>query len=219
QYLELFSRLALKHNLNILAGTHFTLEGEDLFNIAYLFHRNGGIDKQKKIHITPEERNWWGVRGGDRVEVFETDTARVAIHVCYDVEFPELSRIAVQKGAQLLLVPFCTDERHAYLRIRYCAQARCVENQVYVAIAGTVGNLPSVHNMDIQYAQSAILTPSDFPFSRDGVGAETTPNVEGVIINDVDLELLRRFRHRGTVTNWLDRRLDVYEVREKFDGR
>jgi predicted amidohydrolase/ribosomal protein S18 acetylase RimI-like enzyme len=212
QYVELFSRLSMKYDINVLAGSHFTLEDDDLYNVAYLFHRNGGIDTQKKIHITRAEREWWGIKGGSEVGVFDTDKGKVAIHVCYDVEFPELSRIAVERGAEMLLVPFCTDERHGYLRVRYCAQARCIENQVYVAIAGTVGNLPQVENMDIQYAQSAILTPSDFAFSRDAIGAESTPNVETVVIHDIDLELLRRTRHRGTVTNWKDRRLDVYRV-------
>jgi predicted amidohydrolase len=84
-----------------------------------------------------------------------------------------------------------------------------------VAIAGTVGNLPSVHNMDIQYAQSGIFTPADFQFSRDAVSAECTPNIETVIIDDVDLELLRRHKQSGSVLNWHDRRTDLYEVRFK----
>lgn len=214
RYLELFSDLALRYNINVLGGSHFTLEDEELYNVSYLFHRNGGIDTQYKLHITPSERQWWGVKPGRSLEVFQTDKAKVAILVCYDVEFPELARIAVQKGAQILMVPFCTDERHAYLRVRYCAQARCIENQVYVAIAGTVGNLPSVENMDIQYAQSGIFTPSDFAFSRDAIGAESTPNVETVVIHDVDLEVLRRHRLRGSVTNLQDRRHDLYEVRD-----
>ncbi len=76
----------------------------------------------------------------------------MAIQICYDIEFPELTRIAAERGAQIIFVPFCTDERYAYLRVRYCAQARCVENHVYVAIAGSVGNLPHVDSLDIHYA-------------------------------------------------------------------
>ncbi len=220
-YLELFARLALEYNINIVGGSHFSYENEELLNIAYLFHRDGRIDQQPKLHITPNERRWWGVQPGDELKVFDTDVGKVAIHVCYDVEFPELSRLAVERGARILFVPFCTDERQGYLRVRYCAQARCVENQVYAVISGTVGNLPEVENMDIQYAQSAILTPSDFTFSRDGIGAECTPNIETLVIHDVDLEVLERFRQKGTVTNWLDRRTDIYETRwvgEKKNG-
>ena len=212
QYLELFSELAIKYNINIVAGSHFTPEGENLFNIAYLFKRNGEIGKQYKLHITPNEKKWWGVKPGNTLEVFDTDKGKVAILICYDMEFPELARIAVERGARIIFVPFCTDDRQGYLRVRYCSQARCVENQIFVAIAGTVGNLPQVDNMDIQYAQSGIFTPSDFSFARDAIAGECTPNVETVIINDIDLELLRRHRSRGTVTNWNDRRTDLYQV-------
>lgn len=211
-YLDLFSNLSIKYNVNIIAGSHFTLEDDRLFNTSFLFQRNGKIGRQHKLHITPNERRWWGVQPGDTLEVFDTDRGRISIQICYDVEFPELARLAVERGARILFVPFCTDERHGYLRVRSCAQARCIENQIYVAIAGTVGNLPAVENMDIQYAQSAILTPSDFSFSRDGIAAECTPNIETVVIHDVDLEVLDRCRLGGTVQNWNDRRNDLYRV-------
>ena len=215
QYLEMFSHLAVRYDLNIIGGSHFTLENDKLYNVSYLFKRNGGIGKQYKLHITPNERRWWGVEPGNAIEVFETDKGKISIQVCYDIEFPEVSRIAVEKGAQIIFVPFCTDERYAYLRVRYCAQARCIENHVYVATAGTVGNLPAVENLDIQYAQSGIYTPSDIPFTRDAIASECTPNIETVIIDDVDLELLKRHRQTGSVLNWNDRRTDLYETRLK----
>jgi predicted amidohydrolase/ribosomal protein S18 acetylase RimI-like enzyme len=212
-YLELFTGLAVKYNINIIGGSHFTVEGDDLYNIAFLFRRNGTIEKQYRLHITPNEKHWWGVKPGNKVEVFDTDKGRIAIQVCYDVEFPEVSRIAVERGAQIIFVPFCTDERYAYLRVRYCAQARCIENHVYVVIAGSVGNLPSVENLDIHYAQSAIFTPSDLPFSRDAIQSEATPNIETVIVDDIDLELLKKHRQTGSVLNWQDRRKDLYDLR------
>lgn len=211
-YLELFTRLAVQYNINIIGGSHFTIENDHLYNVAYLFRRDGSLDKQYKIHITPNERRWWGVQPGNSVEVFDTDKGKIAIQICYDIEFPELTRIAAEKGAQIIFVPFCTDERYAYLRVRYTAQARCVENHVYVVLAGSVGNLPSVQNLDIHYAQSAIFTPSDIPFSRDAIQSEATPNIETVIIDDVDLELLKKHRQTGSVLNWHDRRSDLYEL-------
>jgi predicted amidohydrolase/ribosomal protein S18 acetylase RimI-like enzyme len=215
EYLKLFNNLAIKYNINILGGTHFSLEEEDLYNIAYLFKRDGGIGKQYKLHITPNEKMWWGVKPGNKVEVFETDRGKINIQICYDVEFPEISRIAIEKGAEIIFVPFCTDERYGYLRVRYCAQARCIENGIYAAIAGNVGNLPYVPNMDIQYAQSGIYTPSDFQFSRDAIAAECTPNVETVVVHDVDLEMLKRHRSGGSTLNWRDRRKDLYELVNK----
>ncbi len=217
QYLELFTEMAVKYNVNVIGGSHFVVEDDTLYNISYLFRRDGSIGKQYKIHITPSERKWWGVSPGDKVEVFDTDCGRIAIQVCYDIEFPELTRIATAKGARMVFVPFNTDSRHGYLRIRHCALARCVENHIYVAIAGCTGNLPSVENADIHYAQSGIYTPADIEFARDAVAAECNPNVETVIIHDLDLEQLRRHRESGTVQNWNDRRRDLYSVVYKED--
>lgn len=212
-FLELFSGLAIKYNVNIIGGSHFTIEDENLYNISYLFCRDGSIDKQYKLHITPNERKWWGVKPGHELKVFDTDMGRICIQICYDVEFPELSRIAAEQGAQIIFVPFCTDERYAYLRVRYCAQARCIENHMYAVIAGSCGNLPFVENLDVHYAQSAIFTPSDIPFTRDAILSEATPNIETVIVDEVDLHLLRKHRQTGSVLNWLDRRQDLYEIK------
>ena len=213
QYLDLFTELAVKYNVNIIGGSQFTIEGDRLYNVSYLFRRNGTIGKQYKLHVTPSERRWWGVTPGDRVNVFETDRGRIAILICYDVEFPELARIVTARKANILFVPFNTDERYGYLRVRSCAQARAIENEIYVAIAGCTGNLPFVANADIHYAQSGIYTPADISFARDAVASECTPNVETLIVHDVDIELLRRQRMRGTVRTWSDRRPELYGVR------
>jgi predicted amidohydrolase/GNAT superfamily N-acetyltransferase len=219
RYLDLFTKLAIKHNINIVGGSHFAIEDDGLYNISFLFRRDGTIGKQYKIHITPGERRWWGVKPGRKVEIFDTDKGKIAILVCYDIEFPELARIAVRKGANIIFVPFNTDERRAYLRIRYCAHARCIENGIYVVIAGCVGNLPMVQNLDIHYAQSAILTPSDIPFQRDGVAAECAPNIETLIFQDLDLRLLKKHRSDGSVLTWLDRRSDLYQISYKEEEK
>lgn len=213
KYLELFNDLAIRYNTNIIGGSQFAIEGDDLYNIAYLFRRDGTIGKQYKIHVTPNERRWWGVTPGDRVEVFDTDRGKIAILICYDSEFPELARIAAAKGAKILFVPFNTDERYGYLRVRHCSQARAIENQMYVAIAGCAGMMPFVDNADMHYAQCAVLTPSDFPFARDAVASESMPNIETIVVHDVDLELLRRNRMDGTVRPWSDRRRELYSVK------
>ncbi len=213
QYIELFTTLAVRYNVNIIGGSHFVKEDDDnIYNIAYLFRRDGTIEKQYKVHITPNEQKWWGISPGDTVKVFDTDCGKIAIQICYDIEFPELARIATDRGAKIIFTPFCTEDRQGYLRVRYCAQARAVENQIYTVISGTVGNLPQTENMDIQYAQSGIFAPSDFEFARDGIVGETNPNIEMVLIGDVDLEILRRQRQSGTVKQLKDRRHDIYKI-------
>ena len=181
-------------------------------NIAYVFLRDGQVFQQPKIHPTPNEAYWWNIEGGDRLTAIQTDCGPIGVLICYDAEFPELARHLADQGVQILFVPFCTDERQSYLRVRYCCQARAVENQFYVVMSGNVGNLPRVANMDIQYAQSCVLTPCDFPFARDGIAADTTPNVETVAFADLRPETLRLARNSGTVKNLRDRRHDLYNV-------
>jgi predicted amidohydrolase/ribosomal protein S18 acetylase RimI-like enzyme len=212
RYLDLFTRLAIKYNINIIGGSQFSIERRKLYNIAYLFRRNGTHGKQYKLHVTPSERKWWGVEGGNSVEVFETDRGRVAINVCYDVEFPEVARVCAKKGAQIIFVPFNTDTRTGYMRVRHCAQARCIENHVYAILSGCTGNLPQVENADIHYAQSCILTPVDISFARDGVAADCEPNVETLVLQDLDVEQLRSHRYVGSTQNWNDRRRDLFKL-------
>jgi predicted amidohydrolase/GNAT superfamily N-acetyltransferase len=213
RYLELLTDLAVSYNVNIVGGSQFTLEEGRLYNVAYLFRRDGTIGKQYKIHVTPAERKWWGVNPGRKVEVFDTDRGRLAILVGEDVVFPELARIATARGADLIVVPYTTDERYGYLRVRHCAQARAIENQLYTAIAGSAGLVPFVDNVDLHYAQSAIFTPADFSFAPEAVAGDAMPNVETVVVHDLDLELLRRNRQTGTVRPWTDRERGIYGIR------
>jgi predicted amidohydrolase/GNAT superfamily N-acetyltransferase len=210
---DLFQKLAIKYNINIIAGSHPTKMPEgDIHNICYVCLRDGSVYTQEKIHPTPDERYWWNIEGGDELDVIPTDCGPIGVLICYDCEFPELARHLTDQGANILFVPFCTAERQGYLRVRYSAQARAVENQCYVVLAGNVGNLPRVHNMDIQYSQSCILTPCDFYFARDGVAADTTPNVETVAIADLRMDALNQARNSGSVRNRADRRHDLYGV-------
>lgn len=211
-YIDFFQGMAIKHAVNIIGGTHLTVEDDVLYNNAYLFRRDGSVERQRKIHITPTEHRWWGVTPGDELHVFETDAGRIAILICYDIEFPELARLAAAGGAQMLFVPYNTEMRQGHLRVRSCAQARCIENNVYCVLAGATGNLPFAAGADIHYAQSCILTPSDLAFDRDAIAAEATPNVETMLMHELDLDILRRQRLTGSVQPFADRRTDLYSV-------
>ncbi|MFV0506413.1 MAG: nitrilase-related carbon-nitrogen hydrolase [Bacteroidales bacterium] len=204
--------LAISYNVNIISGSMPFEENGDLYNISYLLHRDGKIDEYRKVHITPNEKKCYGMKGGSNIKVFDTDCGKIGLVICYDVEFPELSRILADQGMKILFVPYLTDTQNAYTRVRACAQARAVENECYVAIAGCVGNLPGVNNMDIQFGQAAVFTPSDFAFPSNAVKGEATPNTEMTLIVDVDLNLLKELHHNGAVRTMSDRRKDLYET-------
>lgn len=211
--LHKFIELAMAYNVNIITGSMPIVEEGHLMNVTYLCRRDGTWDSCYKVHPMPSEVSAWGMVGGNRLKYFDTDAGRIAILIDYDVCFPEIARWYARKQCQLLFVPFLADTQNAYHRIRISAQARAIENEAYVVIAGCVGNLPKVNNMDIQYAQSAIFTPSDFAFPTNGVRAEATPNSEMTVIADVDLELLMELHAFGSVQMLNDRRSDLYEVR------
>jgi len=209
-----FSELAISYNINIISGSLPEIQNDRLYNVGYLCKRDGTIERYEKLHVTPDEVKVWGMEKGKQLRVFDTDCGKIGILICYDVEFPELSRLLADEGMDILFVPFLTDTQNGYSRVRNCAQARAIENECYVAIAGSVGNLPKVHNMDIQYAQSMVFTPCDFAFPANGIKAEATPNTEMILIADLDIDLLRELNQFGSVRNLKDRRKDIYELKK-----
>ncbi len=212
---ERFSKLAISYNINIITGSMPEIVDDKLYNVGYLCRRDGSTERYEKLHVTPDEAKVWGMVGGTKLQAFDTDCGKIGILICYDSEFPELSRLLADEGMDILFVPFLTDTQNGFSRVRHCAQARAIENECYVAIAGSVGNLPKVQNMDIQYAQSMVFTPCDFAFPTNGVKAEATPNTEMILIANVDIDLLRELNMFGSVKNLKDRRKDIFELRKR----
>jgi len=210
-----FSELAVSYNINIISGSMPEMKDGKLYNVGYLCRRDGTKERYEKIHVTPDEARVWGMQVGKELSVFDTDCGKIGVLICYDSEFPELSRLLADEGMNILFVPFLTDTQNGFSRVKNCSQARAIENECYVAIAGSVGNLPNVHNMDIQYAQSMVFTPCDFAFPTDGIKAAATPNTEMILISDVDLNLLTELHEHGSVKNLKDRRKDLYQVIRK----
>jgi len=215
-YVEMFRELARRSGIFIIGGSHPVPAGEGLVNAAHLFTPGGDVYTQEKLHITPGERKSWGIKPGKALKVFDTGLARIAIQICYDVEFPEPSRLLTLAGMELMFVPFSTDERKSYMRVRYSAQARAVENMIYVVLAGNVGNLPQVRSFLINYGRAAVLTPSDFAFPMNAIQAEAESDTETVVITDLNLDDLAMQRELGSVTHLRDRRPDLYEITPKL---
>lgn len=204
--IESLSKLCIQHNIHIVGGTTPVQDSDTgiIVNRCHFFSPSGAIGTQDKLHMTRFEKEEWDVRPGKRLKIFDTDFGKLAITICYDVEFPEIARTAARAGATILIVPSCTDDRQGYLRVRLCAHARAIENQMYVINSSTVGSLPMVPAVSLNYGQAAILTPSDFHFSRDGILAEGIPNQETMVIGELNLSLISDARETGTVLPLLD---------------
>jgi predicted amidohydrolase len=211
KYKELFTKFAKQTNMHIIAGTHVIEKDGKLYNTAHLFYPDGRIGEQAKLHITPTEVKEWNMAPGDSFQIFETDKGKIALLTCYDIEFPEIVRMAKAKGADVIFCPSCTDDRHGFHRVRYTSHARAIENQVYVVLTGTVGALPTVDFMRANFGQAVVITPNDIPFPPQGIQVQGEINDDMVVTADLDLELLYEVRARGAVTTWRDRRTDLYK--------
>ncbi|PKQ46132.1 carbon-nitrogen hydrolase family protein [Confluentibacter flavum] len=215
EIVQQFSKLAISYNINVITGSMPEMRDGLLYNVGYLCKRDGTTERYEKLHVTPDEAKVWGMQGGNELRTYDTDCGKIGVLICYDSEFPELSRLLADEGMDILFIPFLTDTQNGYSRVRHCAQARAIENECYVAIAGSVGNLPKVNNMDIQFAQSIVFTPCDFSFPANGIKAEATTNTEMILIADVDIDLLRELNQFGSVRNLKDRRKDIFELRKR----
>lgn len=201
RFQEMMRKLAMDNGIHIVAGTIPVADDStgELHNECYVFGPNGTCGVQGKLHMTRFENEEWFVKPRSGVRVFDTTFGRMAVAICYDVEFPEIVRAAAYQDAHILCVPSCTDDRQGYYRVRYCAHARAIENQMYVIQSHTVGSLPMVPAVSLNYGQAAILTPSDFAFGRDGILAEGVPNQEQMVISELNLSTIADSRTSGTV--------------------
>ncbi len=208
RFVEMMSELARNNRIYIAAGTIPVMEdgNDQVYNESFFFSPSGKYGVQGKMHMTRFETEDWKISPRSKLRVFETDFGKLAIAICYDVEFPEIARAAAREEAHILIVPSCTDDRQGFLRVRYCAHARSIENQMYVIQSSTVGSLPMVPAVSLNYGQASILTPSDFPFSRDGILAEGNPNQEMMVIGELNLKTISETRASGTVLPLLDSR-------------
>ena len=210
KYIELFKKMASETGMHIIGGTHVLERQGKLYNVAHLFYPDGRVEEQAKLHITPTEVDEWNMSAGDGLRVFDTDKGRIAMLTCYDIEFPEIVRMAKAKGADVIFCPSCTDDRHGFHRVRYTSHARAIENQIYVVLTGTVGSLPTVDFMRGNFGQAVVITPNDVPFPPQGIMVQGEINNDMIVTADLDLDLLYEVREKGSVTTWRDRRIDLY---------
>lgn len=214
KFVKHFNEMALQNKINIITGSMPIYEEGIVKNVGHVCHRDGRVEKYEKLHITPAEESLWGVRGGNTLKTFDTDMGKIGVLICYDVEFPELGRLLADEGMQILFVPFNTYNAHAYMRVRLCAAARAVEDECYVVISGSTGDMPEVANMETNYSQVAIFTPSDNNFPANAIIAESGLNISELLIGDVDLEKLAHLHNSGSVKNLKERRTDFYLVKK-----
>ncbi|NKJ43574.1 MULTISPECIES: carbon-nitrogen hydrolase family protein [unclassified Novosphingobium] len=209
----LHARLAQAHGVHILAASAPRRDGDGRSrNAARLFAPDGAMATQDKLIMTRFEREEWFITGGDALRVFDTALGRLAITICYDSEFPLLARAAVEAGAQVLLVPSCTDTLHGYWRVRLGSQARALEGQCFVVQSPTVGDAAWSPAVDVNRGAAGIYGPPDAApagggMPADGVLALGEEGVGQWVYATIDTAHVDALRCEGgvlTVAHWTE---------------
>jgi predicted amidohydrolase len=204
-FTALFAELAQKYRVTICAGSFpVRVDNGTYRNRAYLFHPDGRHEHQEKVQMTRFENEQWLIEGSNDVRVFDSELGRIGIAICYDAEFPLIARRMVESGADMILVPSCTDTLAGYWRVRIGCQARALENQCYVVQASTVGDAAWSPAVDVNTGTGAVYTPVDRGFPDDGVLASGELNQPGWTFADVDPQAIAQVRRNGQVFNYRD---------------
>ena len=204
-YLQLFQVLAWRYHCIIQAGSFpVRLPNGDYYNRAHLFLPNGDIEFQDKLMMTRFENELWHFSAGNEVKCFNTDYGKLAIAICYDSEFPLLTRKQVEMGADIILVPSCTDTVAGYHRVKIGCQARALENQCYVVQSPLVGTASWSEAVDINIGAAGIFSPVDRGFPDNGILAIGKANAVQWVYANLDLTALSSVRKDGQVFNYRD---------------
>ncbi|MDD5215959.1 MAG: carbon-nitrogen hydrolase family protein [Methylococcales bacterium] len=212
-FLNLFQGLAQTYQCVIQAGSFPIQISESVYhNRAYLFMPNGEIDFQDKMMMTRFENEQWLISAGNELKTFDTDFGRIAINICYDSEFPLLARKQVEMGANLILVPSCTDTVAGFHRVKIGCQARALENQCYVVQAALVGEASWSPAVDVNVGAAGIYTPVDYGFPDNGILASGEFNKSQWVYAEIDLQNCEKVRAEGQVFNYRDWDLQASKV-------
>lgn len=196
--------LAAKHNVHILVGSGPTKKADGSFvNAAQLVTPKGSVGEQEKLVMTPFEHNW-GVTAGGPVRVFSTSLGTIGVAICYDSEFPLIARAMAEAGAEVLLVPSCTERVSGYHRVRTGSMARALENTIAAVQSPTVGDAPWSPAVDFNAGAAGVYVPSEHDVSDTGVLAEGTLNAAEWVTASIDLARLARVRETGEMHNYGD---------------
>ncbi len=199
EIVSIHQELARKHGVMIVAGSAPWRRKDGTFNVAQVFGPRGAAESFTKIMPTPWERDPWKISGGRELKVFDIGITKVGLLICYDIEFPLLSRALAEAGAEIILAPSNTETEWGYWRVRAGAAARALENQVYTVHSPCVGKAPFVTAVENNTGMAGIFAPPDKGFPSNGVVALGELNRPQWVTAKVDLDLLAEVRAKGGV--------------------
>ena len=181
-----------------------------VYNTSYVFDRQGKqIGKHRKAHLFDIDikggqyfKESDTLTSGNQVTVFETEFGMVGLCICYDFRFPELSRLMVEKGAKLIVVPGAFNMTTGPLHWEILFRLRAVDNQVFTIGAAPARDPESGYT---SWGNSLVVSPW-------GNIIKQMDEKEGYIISEVDLGLVDKARKELPLL--AHRRHDMYRLEE-----
>ena len=158
-------------NAVIVAGMA-EIDGDDLYNTAFVIHRGRIIGKHRKTKLFPLTHEVETFKAGDSVEIIKTPIGDLGIMICYEVRFPEIARRLTKLGAKIIAVlAVFPKERIEHWKI--LLRARAIENQVYVVGANCVNESCGGNSMIIDPLGNVLAEAGK---DEEVISAEIDPN-------------------------------------------
>lgn len=204
-FIQLYVELAKKYDVYIVAPSFPWLETPDYFvNRAFMIQPNGLYSYQDKQMMTRFEDEYWKVSTPKEkvLNTFDVDGVKVGISICFDVEFPDFARELALEGVQVLIAPSCTEGFAGMNRIHVGARARALENQFYVVVSQTVGEVHYSEAIDRNTGMAAIYSTCDLGFPDDGIIVQGVVNTACWVYGEIDIKLVEDVRNNGHVFNF-----------------
>ncbi|MGI6468933.1 MAG: carbon-nitrogen hydrolase family protein [Syntrophomonadaceae bacterium] len=185
-----------------------------LYNTSLVFDHNGRLlARHRKVHlfdvcipgriVFQESRV---LSSGQNIALFKLNGFTAALLICYDIRFPEIARLAVLHGADLLIVPAAFNLTTGPLHWDLLMRSRAVDNQAYVLACSPARN----HQASYQaWGHSAIVDPWGKIIAQAGPGEE-------IIHGLLDPGVVQEVRTALPVLKQL--RTDLYETAAKHAG-
>ncbi len=207
---QFLSALARERHVYLCGGSIAERDGDRVYNTAYVFDPDGRqIAKHRKMHLFDID-----VKGGQRffesdtlspgnhVTTFSTPFCTMGLCICYDFRFPELSRLMVDAGAKVILVPAAFNMTTGPAHWELLFRQRAVDNQVYTVGVAPARDLSASYH---SWGHSIVCSPwGDVLLEMD--------EAESVAITTLDLDRLETVRRELPLL--LHRRTDVYRVEQ-----
>jgi predicted amidohydrolase len=204
-------RISDSSGLIIVGGSHFRETEAGIKNVCAIGIPGEPLVIAEKNNLTCYEQDAWDILPGHGIVTLPRG---LGVTICYDSEFPEASRALAEAGALIQCVPSWTETQRGFQRVRWACLSRAVENQIFTIHSSLVGDLGR-QPVPSTYGSSAIICPSVDPFPVEAILRETPLNEEGVVVADLDFDMLHEAREEGEVSNWNDRDKSTWTVLDR----